>query len=123
MAKKKKKKRNEDFHPEWYPEVEVFCEGELIFVIGSTQDVYDIDMWSGIHPFFTGSQKLIDTEGRVDLFCEKYGLNREATKKAVSKRIKKIEEKEEIDEMLEEEIEEILEEMKKEIENQNDLET
>ena len=88
MAKKKKKTKKLDFHPEWYPETEVFCEGELIFIIGSTQTQLTVDMWSGIHPFFTGSQKLIDTEGRVDRFCKKYDLDREATKKAVLKKIK-----------------------------------
>ncbi|MEB3176778.1 MAG: 50S ribosomal protein L31, partial [Synechococcus sp.] len=30
--------------------------------------------WSGNHPFFTGTQKILDTEGRVDRFMRKYGM-------------------------------------------------
>ncbi len=29
---------------------------------------------SGNHPFFTGTQKILDTEGRVDRFMKKYGM-------------------------------------------------
>ncbi len=30
--------------------------------------------WSVNHPFFTGTQKILDTEGRVDRFMRKYGM-------------------------------------------------
>jgi large subunit ribosomal protein L31 len=33
-----------------------------------------VDIWSGNHPFYTGSQKIIDTEGRVEKFQRKYKL-------------------------------------------------
>ncbi|MEN9568227.1 MAG: hypothetical protein RLZZ69_3423, partial [Cyanobacteriota bacterium] len=33
-----------------------------------------VDVWSGNHPFYTGTQKIIDTEGRVDRFLRKYGM-------------------------------------------------
>jgi large subunit ribosomal protein L31 len=33
-----------------------------------------VDVWSGNHPFFTGSQKIIDSEGRVEKFMRKYGM-------------------------------------------------
>ena len=33
-----------------------------------------MDVWSGNHPFFTGTQKILDTEGRVDRFMRKYGM-------------------------------------------------
>jgi len=35
-------------------------------------------MWSGNHPFYTGNQKLVDTEGRVERFLRKYGMLEEA---------------------------------------------
>ena len=28
----------------------------------------------GAHPFYTGSQKILDTEGRVERFMRKYGI-------------------------------------------------
>ena len=63
-----------DLHPTWYPEAKVFCNGEQIFTIGSTKPELNIDVWSGNHPFYTGSQKIIDTEGRVEKFNRKYNL-------------------------------------------------
>ena len=41
---------------------------------GSTQSEIHVDVWSGNHPFFTGTQKILDTEGRVDRFMRKYGM-------------------------------------------------
>jgi len=63
-----------DLHPNWYTEAKVFCNGEQIFTIGSTKPELNIDVWSGNHPFYTGSQKIIDTEGRVEKFNRKYNL-------------------------------------------------
>ncbi|MGF1488407.1 MAG: 50S ribosomal protein L31 [Prochloraceae cyanobacterium] len=61
-------------HPEWYPEAKVICNGEVVMTVGSTQPEIQVDIWSGNHPFYTGTQKIIDTEGRVDRFLRKYGL-------------------------------------------------
>lgn len=33
-----------------------------------------VDISSDSHPFYTGSQKLMDTEGRVEKFYKKYGF-------------------------------------------------
>ena len=41
---------------------------------GATQPEIQVDVWSGNHPFFTGTQKILDTEGRVDRFMRKYGM-------------------------------------------------
>jgi large subunit ribosomal protein L31 len=38
-----------------------------------------VDVWSGNHPFYTGTQKIIDTEGRVERFLRKYGMSSEDT--------------------------------------------
>jgi large subunit ribosomal protein L31 len=61
-------------HPTWYDNAKVYCDGQLIMKVGSTQPKLNVDIWSGTHPFYTGSQKIIDTEGRVELFMRKYGL-------------------------------------------------
>ena len=75
MAKK-------DLHPEWY-QTKVFCDGKLILEVGGTKPELSVDIWSGNHPFYTGSQKIIDTEGRVEKFQRKYNLKEveEKTKK------------------------------------------
>jgi large subunit ribosomal protein L31 len=61
-------------HPEWYPEATVLCDGEVVMTVGSTRPQLNVDIWSGNHPFYTGTQKLIDTEGRVERFKRKYGM-------------------------------------------------
>jgi large subunit ribosomal protein L31 len=64
----------EGIHPKWYPEAKVYCNGEVVAVVGSTKPELHVDVWSGNHPFFTGTQKIIDTEGRVERFLRKYGM-------------------------------------------------
>lgn len=60
-------------HPEWYPDSKVYCDGQLIMKIGSTQPKLNVDVWSGNHPFYTGLEKIIDAEGRVERYARKYG--------------------------------------------------
>lgn len=64
-----------DIHPKWYPDAKVICNGEVVMTTGSTQPEIHVDVWSGNHPFFTGTQKILDTEGRVDRFMRKYGMS------------------------------------------------
>lgn len=58
-------------HPEWYPNAEVVFDGEVVMHVGSTQPRIVVDVWSGSHPFFTGEQRLLDTEGQVDRFMRR----------------------------------------------------
>ncbi|BAP17374.1 50S ribosomal protein L31 [cyanobacterium endosymbiont of Epithemia turgida] len=62
-----------NIHPSWYPESKVFCNGEVVMTVGSTQPEINVEVWSGNHPFYTGTQKMIDTEGRIDRFQKRYG--------------------------------------------------
>ena len=59
-------------HPEFY-QTKVFCDGKLVLEVGTTKEELVVDIWAGNHPFYTGSQKIVDTEGRVDKFEKKYG--------------------------------------------------
>jgi large subunit ribosomal protein L31 len=68
-----------NIHPKWYPEAKVVCNGEVVATVGSTKPELNVDVWSGNHPFFTGTQKIIDTEGRVERFMRKYGMFVEET--------------------------------------------
>ena len=63
-----------DIHQTWYPDAKVICNGEVVITTGSTQPEINVDVLSGNHPFFTGTQKILDTEGRVDRFMRKYGI-------------------------------------------------
>ena len=42
--------------------------------IGSTKEELQVDVWLANHPFYTDSQTLIDSEGRVERFMKKYGM-------------------------------------------------
>ena len=61
-----------NIHPIWYKETKVFCDGKQVMTVSSTQEEIAVDIWSGNHPFYTGSQKILDTEGRVDRFKKRY---------------------------------------------------
>ncbi|MFN3927134.1 MAG: 50S ribosomal protein L31 [Pseudanabaenaceae cyanobacterium] len=67
-----------NIHPQWYPEAKVICNGEVVAIVGSTKPEIHVDVWSGNHPFFTGTQKIIDTEGRVERFLRKYKMEASA---------------------------------------------
>ena len=54
-----------EIHPKWYPDAKVICNGEVVMTTGSTKPELHVDVWSGNHPFFTGTQKILDTEGRA----------------------------------------------------------
>ncbi len=57
-----------DIHPKYYPDAKVYVGGELVGTVGSTKPELHLDVWSGTHPFYTGQQRIIDTEGQVDRF-------------------------------------------------------
>ena len=61
----------EDIHPKWYPDAKVFVEGEHVATMGSTMPEIRVEVWSGTHPFYTGTQRLLDTEGQVDRFMRR----------------------------------------------------
>jgi large subunit ribosomal protein L31 len=64
-----------NIHPTWFKDAPVLCDGKPISLVGSTKSELQIDMWLGNHPFYTKSQLVIDSEGRVERFMKKYGLN------------------------------------------------
>lgn len=79
-----------DIHPE-YVDCTVRCSCGNTFQTRSTKPEIRIDICNECHPFFTGTQKLIDTGGRVQRFTDKFGAAREniaareAEKKAAAK--------------------------------------
>ena len=61
----------EKIHPEM-KDVNAVCACGESFETRSTQDSIHVDICSKCHPFFTGKQKLVDSEGRVEKFKKKY---------------------------------------------------
>ncbi|MGA7572265.1 MAG: 50S ribosomal protein L31 [Candidatus Aquilonibacter sp.] len=61
----------EKIHPNWYPEAKVHCACGAAFTTGSTMKEIAVEICSACHPLFTGTQKLVDTAGRVDKFNQR----------------------------------------------------
>jgi len=60
-----------DIHPE-YVDCTITCAcGNAIKTRATKPDIH-IEICSACHPFFTGKQKFVDTEGRVERFRKKY---------------------------------------------------
>lgn len=64
-----------NLHPTWFPNTPILCDGKPLGLIGSTKSELQVDIWLANHPFYTKSQVMIDSEGRVERFMKKYGLN------------------------------------------------
>lgn len=67
-----------DIHPKLNKDTKVTCACGNTFITMSTEDEIKVEICSECHPFYTGQQKFIDTEGRIEKF---------------EKRMKKVEEK------------------------------
>src|SRR5579863_2747677 len=62
----------EKIHPKWF-DATVVCACGNTFKTGSTVEKLHVEICSNCHPFFTGKQKFVDTEGRVEKFLTKFG--------------------------------------------------
>lgn len=60
-------------HPR-YVKCIVTCACGNTFETRSTIEEIRTEICSACHPFFTGKQKIVDTEGRVEKFMAKYGM-------------------------------------------------
>jgi large subunit ribosomal protein L31 len=74
----------EGIHPK-YHEVEVRCACGASWKTRSTKPELHLEICSACHPFFTGRQKLIDTEGRVERFTKKFGAQTAEQRKTAAK--------------------------------------
>lgn len=62
-----------DIHPA-YDTIKVSCScGESFETRSTAKEELSIEVCSKCHPFYTGTQKIVDTAGRVDKFRQKYG--------------------------------------------------
>ncbi len=70
-----------DIHPKVNTDVVVTCACGNTFTTMSTRDSITVDLCSACHPFYTGKQKLIDTEGRIEKFQKKMAAASTTSKK------------------------------------------
>lgn len=78
----------EGIHPTYIPDANVVCACGNSWTTGSTVEMIHTDVCSKCHPFYTGEQRIVDTEGQVDRFYkrlqarEDYLLEQEARESA-----------------------------------------
>jgi large subunit ribosomal protein L31 len=76
----------ENIHPAWFPEANVVCACGNTWITGATQAELRVDICSACHPFYTGEQRIVDTEGQVDRFMKRL-QQRDARRQEVEERV------------------------------------
>ena len=74
-------------HPKYHV-VEARCACGNTFKTRSTKPELHLEICNACHPFFTGRQKLIDTEGRVERFTKRFGAQSVEAHKTAAKATK-----------------------------------
>lgn len=63
-------------HPKYY-QATITCACGNTFTVGSTRENMRVDICSKCHPFYTGTQRIVDTAGRVERFRRRFNLSEE----------------------------------------------
>ncbi|CAN5615834.1 hypothetical protein BH23ACI1_BH23ACI1_19510 [soil metagenome] len=74
----------EGIHPK-YHQIEARCACGAAWQTRSTKPELHLEICNNCHPFFTGRQKLVDTEGRVERFTKRFGVQTSEQRKAAAK--------------------------------------
>ncbi len=71
-------------HPKQF-EVEARCACGATWKTHSTKQELHLEICSNCHPFYTGRQKIVDAEGRVERFTKKFGAQTVESRKKAAK--------------------------------------
>jgi large subunit ribosomal protein L31 len=74
----------EGIHPKYY-DIEARCACGATWKTRSTKPELHLEICNNCHPFFTGRQKLVDTEGRVERFTKRFGVQTSESRKQAAK--------------------------------------
>ena len=61
-------------HPQYHANAVVTCSCGSTFTTGSTKAQLRVELCNRCHPFYTGEQRIVDTEGRVERMKRRFGL-------------------------------------------------
>jgi large subunit ribosomal protein L31 len=89
--KEEKKENKKTYYA--YPEAKVVCSCGNVLKTGSTEKEMHVEICSACHPFYTGSQKVIDTGGRIEKFQKRMAKKDELAKKSSSSKASEKKEK------------------------------
>ncbi|SVB57931.1 uncharacterized protein METZ01_LOCUS210785 [marine metagenome] len=62
-----------DIHPKFYHSV-VTCSCGNVFHTGATKPTMRVELCGKCHPFYTGEQRVVDTQGRIERMKKRYSL-------------------------------------------------
>ena len=64
-----------EIHPKYFPNAVITCSCGEKWTLGSTKSELSVELCSKCHPYFTGEQRIVDTEGRVERFKRPFQLD------------------------------------------------
>ena len=83
----------EKIHPA-YKESTIVCACGEVIKTRSTKPSIHVDICSKCHPFFTGTQKLVDSAGRIEKFSKRYAGKVKSKVKAKTGEVKEVKKEE-----------------------------
>ena len=63
-----------EIHPDYHSDTQVSCACGNTWTTGSTSATITVELCSNCHPFYTGEQRIVDTEGRVERLMRRFNL-------------------------------------------------
>ena len=78
-----------DIHPEYFEDATINCACGASYKTGSTKQTIQVELCATCHPFYTGTQTIIDTARRVERFQERAAKKDAAAKNRTGKAAKK----------------------------------
>ena len=63
-----------NIHPEYHAEARVVCSCGNVYTTGATKPELRVELCNQCHPFYTGEQRIVDTEGRVERLRRRFNL-------------------------------------------------
>ena len=63
-----------EIHPKYFADATVTCSCGNTWQTGATKAQIKVELCSQCHPFFTGEQRIVDTEGRVERLRRRFNL-------------------------------------------------
>lgn len=72
-------------HPQYYPNAKVKCACGNSWTTGSVKEELNVAICSACHPFYTGTEKILDARGRVEKFKKRLEKSAEKATKPTTK--------------------------------------
>ncbi|MFA6445821.1 MAG: 50S ribosomal protein L31 [Candidatus Paceibacterota bacterium] len=75
-----------EIHPQYFDKATATCVCGAVYHLGSTKEKIEVEICSACHPFYSGTEKTLDTAGRVEKFKNRKVAGEAKAKKAPAKK-------------------------------------